>query len=202
MRQDIIDKLMQIDRIEAIISYSFSHDMSGHNKWSKIKRKKEASDAGRSKLFAKLVRFITVESKKSKGNITSPGLKAAIDKAKSENMPADTIDRAVKKGSTDNSATMEAITYEAYGPGGCALVIEALTDNRNKAAQEVKHILSLHGYSLAAIGAATWAFKKEGDEWIPTTTLQISEDDGKLLEALIGELEENDEVQDVYTNAE
>ncbi|MBX4198050.1 YebC/PmpR family DNA-binding transcriptional regulator [Candidatus Parcubacteria bacterium] len=176
--------------------------MSGHNKWSKIKRKKGASDAQRSKLFGKLVRYITVEAKKSGGNLASPGLKTAIEKAKEANMPNDTIDRAVKKAATDNSAQMENITYEAYGPGGCALVIEALTDNRNKAAQEVKHILSNHGFSLAAMGAATWAFKKEGGEWIPQTPVQINEEDSKILEALIEELEENDEVQDVYTNAE
>jgi YebC/PmpR family DNA-binding regulatory protein len=183
--------------------------MSGHNKWSKIKRKKGASDAQKSKMFGKLVRYITVEAKKAGGNLSSPGLVAAINKAKSENMPNDTIDRAVKKAMTDNSASMENITYEAYGPGGCALVIEALTDNRNKAAQEVKHILSKNGFSLAAMGAATWAFKKDpstgsgqAGEWIPQTTTQISEEDGKVLETLIEELEENDEVQEVYTNAE
>ncbi len=176
--------------------------MSGHNKWSKIKHQKGASDAAKSKLFGKLVRFITVESKKAKGNLTSPGLKTAIDKAKASNVPNDTIDRAVKKGATDNSASMEAITYEAYGPGGCALVIEALTDNRNKASQEIKHILAKQGYALAGIGAATWAFTKENGEWVPQTTTQISEDDGKMLQDLVGELEENDEVQDVYTNAE
>jgi YebC/PmpR family DNA-binding regulatory protein len=176
--------------------------MAGHNKWSKIKRKKGASDAQKSKIFSKLVRYITVEAKKAGGNLSSPGLKAAIDKAKEANMPNDTIDRAVKKAATDNSAAMENITYEAYGPGGCALVIEALTDNRNKAAQEVKHILSKNGFSLAAMGAATWAFKKENGDWIPTTTVQISEEDGTTLETLIDELEENDEIQDVYTNAE
>jgi YebC/PmpR family DNA-binding regulatory protein len=176
--------------------------MSGHNKWSKIKRQKGASDAQKSKIFSKLVRFITVEAKKSGGNVLSPGLAAAIKKAKEENMPNDTIDRAVKKGSTDNSASMEAITYEAYGPGGCALVIEALTDNRNKASQEIKHIFSKNGYALAGIGAATWAFKKENGEWIPQTTVSISEEDGKQLETIVSELEENDEVQDVYTNAE
>lgn len=176
--------------------------MAGHNKWSKIKRKKGASDAQRSKLFSKLVRYITVEAKKAGGNLSSPGLKASIDKAKAENMPNDTIDRAIKKGASDNSAAMENITYEAYGPGGCALVIEALTDNRNKAAQEVKHILSKNGFALAAMGAATWAFKKENGEWIPTTTVQISEEDGATLENLVEELEENDEVQDVFTNAE
>src|SRR4051812_33186132 len=166
--------------------------MSGHNKWSKIKHQKGASDAAKSKVFSKIVRYLTVESKKAKGNLASPGLAAAIKKAKESNMPNDTIDRAVKKGATDNSASMENITYEAYGPGGCAIVIEALTDNRNKAAQEVKHILANHGYSLAGIGAATWAFKKEGGEWLPQTTVQISEQDGNQLQTLVGELEEND----------
>ena len=176
--------------------------MSGHNKWSKIKHQKGASDAQKSKLFSKMVRFITVESKKAGGNITSPGLKAAIEKAKASNVPNDTIDRAVKKGSTDNSAAMEAITYEAYGPGGCAIIIEALTDNRNKASQEVKHIFAKRGFSLAGIGAASWAFKKENGEWIPQTTVKVSEEDGTVLQTIVGELEDNDEVQDVYTNAE
>ncbi len=176
--------------------------MSGHNKWSKIKHQKGASDAQKSKLFGKLVRFITVEAKKAGGNLSSPGLKTAIEKAKASNMPNDTIDRAVKKGSTDNSASMENITYEAYGPGGSAIVIEALTENRNKAAQEIKHALALQGYSLAGIGAATWAFKKENGEWIPQTTVAINEEDGAKLSELVAALEENDEVQDVYTNAE
>ena len=143
-----------------------------------------------------------MEAKKSKGNLASPGLATAIKKAKEANMPNDTIDRAVKKATTDNSAAMENITYEAYGPGGCALVIEALTDNRNKAAQEIKHTLAKHGFSLASIGAATWAFKKENGEWLPQTTVSIGEEDGKILEEIVGELEENDEVQDVFTNAE
>lgn len=176
--------------------------MSGHNKWSKIKHQKGASDAQKSKLFGKLVRFITVEAKKAKGVLSSPGLAAAIKKAKESNMPNDTIDRAIKKATTDNSAAMENITYEAYGPGGCALVVEALTDNRNKAAQEIKHILAKHGFALAGIGAATWAFKKENGEWIPQTTVDISPEDGAVLEQIIGELEDNDEVQDVFTNAQ
>ncbi len=176
--------------------------MSGHNKWSKIKRQKGASDAQKSKIFGKLVRYITVEAKKAGGNLSSPGLVAAIKKAKDANCPNDTIDRAIKKGTTDNSAAMENITYEAYGPGGSALVIEALTDNRNKAAQEIKHILSKHGYSLAGIGAATWAFKKEHGEWIPQTMTPISEEDGVKLDEILAEFEDNEEVQDVYTNAE
>lgn len=176
--------------------------MSGHNKWSKIKRQKAGTDAQKSKIFGKLVKQIAAESKKAKGNITSPGLKTAIDKAKAENMPADTIDRAVKKGSTDNSASMDQITYETYGPGGCAIIIEALTDNRNKAAQEIKHILVLQGFELAAPGSASWAFTKTHGEWVPNTTVPVTGDDATVLEKLIGDLEENDEVQDVFTNAE
>ena len=119
--------------------------MSGHNKYSKIKHVKAKNDAQKSKNFGKLVRLITVEAKKAHGILTSPGLAAAIEKARGENMPNDTIDRAVKKATTDNSADMESIIYETYGPGGIAILVEALTDNRNKAAQEIKHILSLHG---------------------------------------------------------
>src|SRR3989338_6708909 len=176
--------------------------MSGHNKWSKIKRQKGATDAAKSKIFSKMARAIATASKLARGDTTSPSLRAAIDKAREFNMPADNIERAVKKGSGADAETMDAITYESYGPGGCALVIEALTSNRNKAAQEVKFILSKHGFALAAQGSATWAFTKEGGEWIPKQTLSVSEDDSQILEKLIEDLEDNDEVQDVYTNAE
>ena len=176
--------------------------MSGHNKYSKIKHIKAKNDAQKSKAFGKYVRLITVESKKAGGNITSPGLAAAIEKARSENMPNDTIDRAVKKGSTDNSAAMESIVYETYGPGGIAILIEALTDNRNKAAQEVKHILSKNGFELASPGSASWAFEKTHEGWNPTTTMALEDADIEILTKLVEELEENDEVQNVYTNAE
>lgn len=176
--------------------------MSGHNKWSKIKRQKEKTDGQKSKIFGKMVRLITVEAKKAGGNINSPGLKAAIEKAKSFNVPNDNIERAVKK-STEGGAAMEAITYEAYGPGGVGLVIEVLTDNRNKAAQEVKHILSDQGYALAGIGSVTWAFSRTPEmEWVAQTTVPLSEEDGEKLSVLVDALEENDEVQEVFTNAE
>jgi transcriptional/translational regulatory protein YebC/TACO1 len=180
--------------------------MSGHNKWSKIKRQKGAEDAAKSKLFGKLVRAITVEAKKSgvialnKNTPLSPGLETAIKKARDANMPNDTIERAVKK--SGESAAMEATTYEAYGPGGSALVIEALTSNRNKAAQEIKAILVKHGTALAAPGSATWAFEKTSDGWIAKTPTTVTEEDGTKLSDLVEELENNDEVQEVYTNAE
>ncbi len=176
--------------------------MSGHNKYSKIKHIKAKNDAQKSKVFGKYVRLITVEAKKAGGNISSPGLAAAIEKARSENMPNDTIDRAVKKGATDNSAGMESIIYETYGPGGIAILVSALTENKNKAAQEVKHILSLHGFELASPGSASWAFQKTGGTWTPTSTMPLEDADIELLTKLVEELEANDEVQEVFTNAE
>ncbi|MES2471046.1 MAG: YebC/PmpR family DNA-binding transcriptional regulator [Patescibacteria group bacterium] len=176
--------------------------MSGHNKWSKIKHQKAKTDAQKSKTFTKMVRLITVEAKKAGGNLKSPGLVTAIEKAKKENVPNDTIDRAVKKATADNSAAMEAITYEAYGPGGVAIVIDTLTDNRNKAAQEIKHILSSNGSELAAPGSASWAFTKTHEGWVPQTMIPINDEDGAKLQALVEALEDNDEVQEVYTNAE
>lgn len=176
--------------------------MSGHNKFSKIKHLKAKNDAQKSKSFGKYVRLITVEAKKAKGILSSPGLAAAIEKARKENMPNDTIDRAVKKALTDNSAAMESVVYETYGPGGIAILIEALTDNKNKAAQEIKHILSSHGFELAAPGSASWAFTKTSNVWNPTTTMPLEEADVELLSKLIEELENNDEVQEVFTNAE
>lgn len=176
--------------------------MSGHNKFSKIKHLKAKNDADKSKHFGKLVRLITVEAKKSKGNLTSPGLAAAIDKARKENMPNDTIDRAVKKAMADNSAAMEQIIYETYGPGGIAILIEALTDNKNKAAQEIKHILSLNGFELASPGSASWAFTKAGNTWSATTTMPLEDADIEALTKLVGELEDCEEVQEVFTNAE
>lgn len=176
--------------------------MAGHNKFSKIKHQKAANDAKKSKVFGKLVRFITVEAKKAGGNLRSPGLSLAIEKAKKENMPNDTIDRAIKKATTDNSAAMENITYESYGPGGVAILIEALTDNRNKAAQEVKAILARHGSELASPGSASWAFTKSAEGIVATTTIPLEDADIEKLQLLVDELEENDEVQDVFTNAE
>ncbi len=178
--------------------------MSGHNKWSQIKHKKDVTDAKKSKVFSKLVRFISVEAKLSGGK-DSPGLRAAIAKAKKINMPAENIERAIKKAS-EPSAQVEAITYEAYGPGGVGIIIETLTDSKNRTAQDIKHILSKNGFTLGTIGSVTWAFKKdlspEGLAWTPTGTTSLSSEDLKLLDELVEELENNDDVQEVYTNAE
>lgn len=174
--------------------------MSGHNKWSKIKHKKALTDAKKSKVFSKFVKLIQVESKKSGGNVESPELRAAIDKAKAENMPSDNIERAIAKGKADTSADMERLLFETYGPGGSAVIIEALTDNNNRTSPEIKHILTKRGLRLASPHSATWAFEKVGGEWQAKTPHEISEADLEKLEALIEELEDHDDVQGVYTN--
>lgn len=175
--------------------------MAGHNKWSKIKRQKEKTDGQKSKIFGKMVKLIQVEAKKANGNVSSPGLKAAIEKAKSMNVPNDNIERAIKKSAEAGEA--EVVVYEAYGPGGCAMIIECLTENKNRANQDVKTILAKNDLSMAGLGAASWAFTHNpGEEWIPTSTIHLSDEDGEKLSKLIDDLEESDEVNDVYTNAE
>jgi transcriptional/translational regulatory protein YebC/TACO1 len=117
-------------------------------------------------------------------------------------MPNDTNDRAINKGPTDNSAAMELHLYESYGPGCVAILIEALTDNKNKAAQEIKHILAIHELELASQGSASWAFTKTHEGWQATTTVPLEDADIEKLSQIVEELENNDEVQNVFTNAE
>ena len=177
--------------------------MSGHNKWSKIKHKKAATDAAKSKVFGKMAKLIAIESKKANGDITSPGLRAAIESAKGVSMPKDNIDRAVAKGSSEETAALESILYEMYGPGGTAVLIDILTDNRNRTAAEIRHLLSkLGGYELATPGSAAWAFTQHAaGGYEANSTIEISDEDGEKLGALIETLDEHDDVQDVYTNA-
>lgn len=174
--------------------------MAGHSKWKKIKHQKATTDAKKSKIFGKLVRYITVEAKKAGGDRNAPGLRLALDKAREANMPNDTIERALEKATADNSAAMEAITYEAYGPGGVAIIIDTLTDSRNRTAAEIKHLLGKHDVALATPGSAAWAFGKENGQYVPQTTVEISEEDGEKLMALIEALEDHDDVQEVYSN--
>lgn len=176
--------------------------MSGHNKFSKIKRLKAKTDAQKSAVFGKMSKILQMEARKANGNPSSPGLKAAIEKARAIDMPSDNIERAIKKAMGAGAEQMEQIVYEAYGPGGVALIIDVLTSNRNKAAAEIKHILSENGTSLASSGSASWAFEKTAEGWMPKTMTQVSEEDTPKLEKLIEDLENNEDVQEIYTNAE
>ena len=176
--------------------------MAGHNKWAQIKHKKAATDAKKSKVFGKIARLISVEAKRAKGDVNAPGLRLAIQKAKEANMPGDNIESAIRKASEDSGAGVEGVVYEAYGPGGVALLIVGLTDSKNRTAAEIKHLLSLHGVALASPGSASWAFEKTSEGFAPTMTTSISQEDGEALLALVDALEEHDDVQTVYTNAE
>lgn len=177
--------------------------MSGHNKWSQIKHRKGAADKAKSNIWGKLAKRIIVESKLANGDVTSPTLRTWIEKARKENMPKDNIERAVQKGVSKDAGTMESILYESYGPGGSAILISAVTDNRNRTAQEIKHLLSKNGLALASQGSAMWAFQKDAEGgFTPTTTVPLNEADNTALMKVLEEIDAHDDVEDVYTNAE
>jgi YebC/PmpR family DNA-binding regulatory protein len=138
--------------------------MSGHSKWSSIKHKKGAADAKRGKIFSKLIKELTVAARLGGGDPTgNPRLRTAIQAAKAENMPKDNIGRAIKKGTGEiEGASYEEVNYEAYGPGGVAILIDCLTDNRNRAVADIKHIFDRHGGNLGEPGCVAWMFEKKG----------------------------------------
>jgi len=138
--------------------------MSGHSKWASIKHKKGAADAKRGKAFTKLIREITVSAKIGGGDPNgNPRLRAAIQAAKAENMPKDNIERAIKKGTGELEGTSyEEVNYEAYGPGGVAVLLDCLTDNKNRTVADLKHAFDRHGGSLGSPGCVSWMFVKKG----------------------------------------
>jgi YebC/PmpR family DNA-binding regulatory protein len=138
--------------------------MSGHSKWSTIKRKKGAADAKRGKIFTKLIREIATAARMSGGDSdANPRLRLAIEKARSANMPKDNIERAIKKGvGGGEGESFEEAVYEGYGPGGTAIYVEVLTDNKNRTVGEVRHVLTKHGGNLGASGCVAYLFEKKG----------------------------------------
>jgi YebC/PmpR family DNA-binding regulatory protein len=139
--------------------------MSGHSKWATIKRKKEATDTKRSNMYAKLLRAVEVAAREGGGNVEgNMTLASAVEKAKSFSVPNDNIERAIKRGTGElgDGQKYEEIVYEGYAPGGIALLIEALTDNRNRTAQEVRHAFSRNGGSLGETGTVAWQFTRKG----------------------------------------
>lgn len=238
--------------------------MSGHSKWSTIKRKKAAADTKRGKIFTKLIKEITIAARQGGGDPgANPRLRLAIDNAKSANMPSDNIERAIKKATGElEGVNYIELTYEGYGPGGIALLIESVTDNKNRTVAEVRHILSKHGGSLGETGSVAWMFDRKGvitvvaegkseDEvmevvleagaedfqteddfyevttavedfeevrkalqnsnfnienaslqWIAKNTVSVSGENAEKVIKIIDALEDNDDVQNVYTNAD
>ena len=174
--------------------------MSGHSKWSTIKHKKGKEDAKRGKIFTKLARYIIVAAKE--GGIDpeyNPSLKTAIEKAKAENMPNENIERALKKAAGDvNSDNYENIIYEGYAPEGIAVVVECLTDNRNRTAADIRHAFDKYGGNLGQSGSVLFMFEKKGI--IEITTNQAQEDElmDFALENGAGDFETNGEVYTIY----
>jgi YebC/PmpR family DNA-binding regulatory protein len=241
--------------------------MSGHSKWHNIQARKGKQDAAKSNVFSKLSKLITVATRQGSDPAMNFSLRLAIEKAKSAGMPKDNIDRAVKRGAGETGGVqMEEVLYEAYGPGGVAIIIKGITDNKNRTLQEVKHILSKNGGSLGNAGAVLWMFEqfgfttvsvdliesigrdkfelalidvgaediKNGDEnmieiktkvenfkktmdklkeleiepkesgliWEAKDNINVPEDVRLKLENIFSEFEENDDIEDWYTNAE
>ena len=236
--------------------------MSGHSKWATIKRAKAKTDASRGKLFSKLAREITVAAKIGGGDLTgNPRLRLAVDKAKAANMPKDNVERAILKGAGGGEgSTLDELTYEGYGPGGCAMLVEVMTDNKNRTLGEIQFIFSKSGGNMGKAGSVAWQFtrtgvlaadktkadpeklmadaidagaddinddgeaveiktkpenfesvlnalKAKGYEFIsseislvPSVTVALAGDEAQKALKLVGNLEEHDDVQNVYAN--
>lgn len=177
--------------------------MAGHSKWAQIKRQKAVSDAAKSRIFSRYARIITLEAKKVGPGGSSPALSGAITRAKEANMPKDNIERAIAKGVAKDAATMEHAQYELYGPGSTAIVISTVTDNKNRTLQELKQILAKHTLTIATPGSASWAFTKHVDGTLTPNEplLTLTESDQTALETLLTTLDEQDDVQTIFTNA-
>lgn len=200
--------------------------MAGHSHWAGIKRRKEAQDQKRGKVFAKLLAAVTAAARGEPNPEFNPRLRTAIEKARAAQIPQDTIERAVKRASEAGSG-VEEILCEAYGPGGAAILIEAITDNKNRTIAEVKKILSEHGAKWADAGSVRWIFSQTADSrvsklptevdrhglveppifahdkrWGAQFLRKLGVEDRKKLSALVAALESRDDIQEVYTNAQ
>ena len=165
--------------------------MSGHSKWASIKHKKGAADAKRGKLFTRIIKELTVATRDAGGDPdTNPRLRTVIADAKAANMPADNIKRAIRRGTGEEpGVSYEEVTYEAYGPGGAALLIECMTDNTNRAVGEIRHLLSKHNGNLGTTNSVAWMFEKHGyivveksgvdEEALMTAAIEAGADDFK-----------------------
>lgn len=175
--------------------------MSGHSKWKKIKHQKGAADQKRGRIFSKLLAAISIAAKEESNPQFNPRLRSTIEKAKENNVPLENIERAIKR--SQEVKTLEELVIEAYGPEGAAVLIEAITDNRNRAISEIKKIINDQGAKWADSGSVFWAFEPPAGgsgEWRVKFKNEISAEGKEKLEKLIEALEEHDDVQKVYTN--
>jgi YebC/PmpR family DNA-binding regulatory protein len=175
--------------------------MSGHSKWASIKHKKGALDAKRGKIFTKIIREMSIAARLGGGDSDSnPRLRTAVDKAKSVNMPADNIKRAIQKGTGElEGASYEDITLEGYGPGGVAILVEGTTDNRNRTVSEIRHLLTKNGGNLGTAGSVSYMFKPRGFIAIPQGKIEEERLMDLALEAGADDIQGGADLWEVYT---
>lgn len=178
--------------------------MSGHSKWSTIKRKKGAIDAKRGKIFTRLIKEIIVAARMGGGDPdANPRLRSAIASAKGENMPKDNIDRAIKKGTGElEGAVYEEITYEGYGPGGVAILVDCMTDNKNRSVADIRHYFSKSGGNLGEFGCVSWMFTKKGTILIDKGSIGEEELMDKALDAGAEDVVEEENIYQVLSTPE
>ncbi len=175
--------------------------MSGHSKWHSIKHKKGAADAKRGKIFTRIIKELTVAARAGGGDADSnPRLRTIIAEAKASNMPADNIKRAIRRGTGEEpGVSYDEITYEAYGPGGAAMIIDVLTDNKNRAVGEIRHILTRHGGNLAEANAVAWMFSKRGYIVVPKSKAKEEDLMAAALEAGADDLRDDEDNWEVLS---
>lgn len=174
--------------------------MAGHSKWANIKHRKGAVDAKRSKTFSKHAKIISIAAKNDPNPETNAALRSAIQRAREDNVPNDNIERAINK--AKESGNLEKVRYEAYGPDGIALIIDAITDNNNRTFSEIRKLLTDNGAKIAEPGSVLWSFDESPDGgWNAKFPQDISENGKAQLEKLMVALEDHDDVQSVVTNA-
>lgn len=179
--------------------------MSGHSKWSTIKRKKGAADTKRGQIFTRIARDITIAAREGGGDPEANfALRLAVDKARGANMPKDNIERAIQRGlgSTSDGGQLEDISYEVYGPGGAALIVQVLTDNRNRAASEVRRVITRAGANLASAGSVAWMFEKRGIFTIPVQDKSAEDLELELIDAGVDDISAEGEHIEAYVAPE
>src|SRR5437762_6963698 len=175
--------------------------MSGHSKWASIKHKKGALDAKRGKIFTRIIKELTVAARGGGGDPDmNPRLRTIIADAKAANMPAENIKRAIRRGTGEEpGVSYEEVSYEAYGPGGAAVIIDALTDNKNRTVGELRHLLEKHGGNLAAAGAVAWMFSKKGYIVVEKTKADEEKLMAAVLDAGADDLQDDDDNWEVFS---
>ncbi len=176
--------------------------MSGHSKRPTIKHKKALTDAKKSKVFSKITSLITIAARKGGDPAKNPSLRTAIEKAREVSVPKENIERAIKRGTGEIAgARLEEVIYGAFGPGGVAILITAITDNKNRTLTEIKKILQEHNVKFAELNSIQWMFHREEADWIPNNPIKIEDENiKKELKALYEALDEEQDVNEIYDN--